>query len=80
MPRGLNNWTYKDVTSFLKKKGFSFYEQRSGSHEALISADGKNVVEINFHGNNTTFPIRTLETMIRQSDIPKKEWREWAQR
>lgn len=79
MPRGLNNWTYRDVVAFLKEKGFSFYTEREGSHEAWINQLTEHVVEINFHAGKSFLP-RTLETMIRQSGMSKKEWREWAQK
>lgn len=73
MPKGLQNWSYKDVISFLKERGFSFYKERQGSHEAWISSDGKAVVEINV--TKKPYPPLTLLTMIRQSCIDRKEWR-----
>lgn len=79
MPRGLNNWTYRDVVAFLKEKGFNFYTEREGSHEAWINHSTECVVEINFHARKS-FPPRTLETMIRQSGVSKREWREWTQK
>lgn len=78
MPKGLHNWTYREVTDFLKEKGFTLYNERKGSHEAWISKDEKAVVEVNFIQGNESYPIRTLETMIRQSGLDKKEWRKWA--
>lgn len=78
MPRGISNWSYKDVTSFLSEHSFVFFEQKEGSHEAWICEATEAIVEINFHGKNKAFPERTLETMIRQSKINKKEWRKWA--
>lgn len=79
MANGLNNWNYKDVCQFLRESGFTFLEYRKGSHEAWINHTTIAVVEINLHGTKS-FPIRTLETMIRQSKIDKKVWREWASR
>jgi predicted RNA binding protein YcfA (HicA-like mRNA interferase family) len=78
MPNGLNNWAYRDVTRFLKESGFMLYEQKSGSHEAWINNDKQSpaVVEINF--THRSYPVRTLETMIRQSKIERKAWRKWA--
>ena len=78
MPKGLKNWNYRDVTTFLKEKGFIFFEQKQGSHEAWISQDSRCVVEINY--TKKSYPPRTLETMIRQSDIAKKEWHNWTKR
>lgn len=79
MPHGIKNWVYKDVAAFLKEKGFVFYEERKGSHEAWVNPSTECVVEINYHAQKS-FPPRTLETMIRQSGIPKKEWRQWTQK
>ena len=77
MPRSLLNWSYKDVTGFLRDHGFEFMENRKGSHEAWINKENQAIVDINFHGSKE-FPPRTLETMIRQSKLDKKEWRTWA--
>ncbi|OGI64034.1 hypothetical protein A2914_02420 [Candidatus Nomurabacteria bacterium RIFCSPLOWO2_01_FULL_41_21] len=77
MPKGLLNWNFRDVTDFLKENGFEFNEQRKGSHEAWINVQTQAVVEINFHGSKSFRP-KTLETMIRQSKIDKKIWREWT--
>jgi len=77
MPRGLLNWSYKDVTEFLKDHGFEFKENKKGSHEAWIHNETQAIVDINFNGSKE-FPPRTLETMIRQSKLDKKEWRMWA--
>ena len=79
MAHGLSNWSYKDVTEFLKENGFEFFEHRKGSHEAWINRATNAVVEINVHGTKS-FVIRTLETMIRQSKIDKKVWRQWTTR
>ncbi len=77
MTRGLFNWCYSDVIAFLKENGFEYFEDRKGSHEAWINRTTNAVVEIQFHGQKSFVP-RTLETMIRQSKIDKKEWRKWA--
>lgn len=78
MPKGLHNWTYRDVVDFLREKGFTLYNERKGSHETWISKDKTAVVEVNFVQGNESYPIRTLETMIRQSKLDKKEWRKWG--
>ena len=77
MPNGLNNWNYKDICEFLKENGFTFFEFRKGSHEAWTNKTTGAVVEINVHGSKS-FAMRTLETMIRQSKIDKKIWRDWT--
>jgi predicted RNA binding protein YcfA (HicA-like mRNA interferase family) len=78
MPNGLNNWTYKDITRFLKESGFVLHHEKAGSHEAWANEKTSAVVEVNF--TSGSYPIRTLETMIRQSKIDKKEWRKWSSR
>ncbi|HEY4476979.1 MAG TPA: type II toxin-antitoxin system HicA family toxin [Candidatus Paceibacterota bacterium] len=79
MAKGLSNWGYQDVADFLKEHGFEFLEYRKGSHEAWLNRETNAVVEINVH-TSKSFAIRTLETMIRQSKIDKKTWREWTTR
>lgn len=76
MPRGIFNWSYTEVTAFLKENGFEFFEDRRGSHEAWINRATNAIVDIQFHGTKSFRP-RTLETMIRQSKIDKKIWRKW---
>lgn len=81
MPRGLRNWTYRDVTDFLRDHGFTFFEEREGSHEAWIRRDsnGKEfVVEVDFKQGGKAYPPLTLLTMIGQSGIERREWRRWA--
>jgi len=79
MPHGLFNWNYREVIDFLKENGFEFGNQKDGSHEAWINKKTQAIVDINFHSSKS-FPPRTLETMIRQSKINKKVWRDWASR
>jgi predicted RNA binding protein YcfA (HicA-like mRNA interferase family) len=76
MPRNLNNWSERDVISFLKEHGFAFYETRKGSHYAYINKTSGHIVEINIPKD--AYVLRTLETMIRQSGIPKQDWKDWA--
>ncbi len=77
MPKGLKNWTYKDVIDFLREKGFQFYAERKGSHEAWINNIGA-IVEVNYIQGGESYPLRTLKTMIRQSGIEQKEWIKWG--
>jgi predicted RNA binding protein YcfA (HicA-like mRNA interferase family) len=76
MPNGLSNWSEKDVSDFLKEKGFVFYEMRKGSHYAYINKATGCIVELSVPKDS--YIPRTLETMIRQSGISKKNWRDWA--
>ena len=80
MARRLHNWNYRNVTDFLKSRGFNFYKELRGSHQAWIkkgcSGAPKKVVEINFtHG---AYPPGTLKTIIRQSGIAENEWIAWT--
>jgi len=78
MPNGLNNWSERDVVDFLKENGFTFHEMRKGSHYAYINKSTGCIVEINIPQD--AYTPRTLETMIRQSGLSKKDWRKWAGR
>ena len=75
MPRGLFNWSERNVTDFLKENGFIFCEFRKGSHYAYINKEKNRIVEIS---KSDGYPPRTLETMIRQSGIDKNTWKKWA--
>lgn len=72
MPNGLRNWTYKDLSKFLKSRNFKLDYMKKGSHEFWINREKDKIVNVN--RTNATYPIKTLETMITQSGIPKKEW------
>ncbi len=76
MPRGLHNWAYKDVCTFLKEYGFEFNTYLFGSHESWLNKETSAVVEVN--RTKSSYPTLTLETMIRQSKLGKDIWREWA--
>lgn len=80
MPNGLKNWVYKDVIKFLKANGFLFSKELEGSHEAWIkmNVNPPAIVDIDFKKGSHSYPQRTLETMIGQSGLDKKVWREWA--
>src|ERR1044071_253703 len=77
--RRLRNWTYRNVTDFLKESGFSFSREIRGSHQAWsrrLDEGDEIVVEINF--THKSYPPKTLKTMVNQSGIPAKEWIKWA--
>ena len=80
MAKILHNWTYQDVTHFLKENGFDFFESLKGSHEAWVklgdNGEPDRIVEVNF--SHRSYPPKTLKIMIRQSGIDQKEWIEWA--
>ena len=77
MPRGLNNWTFKDVVDFLKENGFRETHTR-GSHFYYLGHFGGEArqTHVQFHGNKSIRP-RTLKSVIRQSGIPQEKWLNW---
>jgi hypothetical protein len=80
MTRRIFNWSYRDVTRFLKENGFTFYEFLGGSHERWIKRGAKGeifkAVEVNMAKGS--YPPKTLLTMISQSGIDKEEWAKWS--
>ena len=78
MPRGLNNWTFKDITDFLKEHDFRLTHTR-GSHFYYVGRSGgePRQTHIQYHGQKSIHP-RTLKSVIRQSGIPQAEWLQWG--
>ena len=74
MPRGLYNWTFKDVTNYLKAKGFILGHIK-GSHyfyEGIIDGIQRQVC-VPCHASIIISPD-TIQSIIKQSGIPKKNW------
>jgi predicted RNA binding protein YcfA (HicA-like mRNA interferase family) len=71
---------YRDVTDFLKEKGFSFFREAGGSHQQWIKrGTGKKsdrIVGVNF--THKSYPVKTLMRMIRASGIAEENWLGWA--
>jgi predicted RNA binding protein YcfA (HicA-like mRNA interferase family) len=74
MPRGILNWTFKDVVSVLREHRFNLNHIK-GSHYYYVGYVAKSLrqVTVPFHGSGTIKP-RTLRSIIRQSGIPRDEW------
>jgi predicted RNA binding protein YcfA (HicA-like mRNA interferase family) len=76
MARRLRNWTYRDVTAFLRKNGFSYLKGLKGSHQAWIKPgrdkSQNTVVEVSF--THSSYPMGTLKKMILESGIDLEEW------
>jgi predicted RNA binding protein YcfA (HicA-like mRNA interferase family) len=74
MPKRFFNWTFKDVESFLKEKGFKLNYTNSSHFYYVGYRKGilRNVC-VPFHGNKPIKP-RTLKGIILQSGIDSKEW------
>jgi len=77
MARGLKNWTCREVTEFLKDRGF-YFSHTKGSHYFYVKkAEKEYTVEVNFLTGGESYPPLTMKTMIINSGIPEKEWRDW---
>jgi predicted RNA binding protein YcfA (HicA-like mRNA interferase family) len=76
MPRGINNWTFREVTGFLKKRGFVLDRTR-GSHHTFVyeSLDGAVfTVVVPYHGRNHAIHPRTFKSIVTHSGIPLEDW------
>jgi hypothetical protein len=80
MPNRFRNWSYRNLTDFLREKGFSLFKEIGGSHQQWIkrSVDGKpdKILEIYFRHN--AYPMKTIQTTARKSGIPEDEWLKWS--
>ena len=74
MPRGISNWTFRDVRYFLLDHGFNLHHVR-GSHYYFKRYDKGRffMTHVQYHGAKS-IPVGTLNAIIRQSGIPKEEW------
>lgn len=74
MPKGLFNWTFKDVESFLKENGFSLSYTNASHYYYIGMYKGilRNVC-VPFHARKSIKP-RTLKGIIIQSGIPREKW------
>lgn len=74
MTRGLFNWTFSNVESFLKEHGF-ILNYTNASHYYYVGRYGGQLrnVCVPFHGKTALKP-RTFKGIILQSGIPQKEW------
>ena len=71
MPRGYNNWNFKQVESVLKENGFVLHHT-NGSHYYYIG-NSMSLVCVPFHGKKAIKP-RTMKGIILQSSLPKEVW------
>jgi len=75
MPRGIRNWTYRDVASFLAGHGFMLHHTR-GSHHYFLGKVAGNMrqVSVQYHASKS-IPLGTMKAIMRQSGIPENVWR-----
>lgn len=74
MTRGLMNWTFRDIDSFLKENNFILHNT-NGSHyyyRGHINGVLK-IVCVPFHGSKNIKP-RTVRAIIIQSGIDQNKW------
>ena len=73
---------YRDVTTILKNLGFQQESGTGSSHQTwVLTRDHISyAVTVAFHGANKEFKRGTLDSMIRQSGFPKKEFYEALRR
>ncbi len=74
MTNGVFNWKFKDVKNFLEDRGFRL-NYVNASHYYYTGMVNKILrhVCVPFHTSKTIKP-RTLNGIILQSGIPRKEW------
>ena len=74
MPRGLMNWSFRDVETLLKEHHFHLNYVK-GSHYYYIGSVNKTMRQVCVprHGNLSIKP-RTIKGIILQSGIDKKIW------
>lgn len=78
MTRGLHNWTFADVSKFLKAHGFIQHGKVRGSHfhYKKITQEKSFLVVVAFHGSKS-IPRGTMNSIVRQSGIEKSVWEHW---
>ena len=80
MTRRLHNWTYENVTDFLKENGFGFFKEVKGSHQAWIKRGLDDVpdVVVGLHFTGGSYSIKAMKRMVRDSGISEEEWLKWS--
>jgi predicted RNA binding protein YcfA (HicA-like mRNA interferase family) len=69
--------TYREFIAIIEKHNFRCDRQQGGSHRQYTCVIGKQVlrVTISYHNINDEIKPATLESMIRQSGLPKNLFR-----
>jgi len=80
MARRLHNWSYYEVTDFLKENGFTFYKEVGGSHEAWIKPGKDDVPDtiVGLHFTHTNYHVETMKRIVRKSGIDEEIWIKWG--
>lgn len=74
MPKGIRNWTYRDVKEFLIKHNFQYHYANGSHHYYVGHIRHIRIVTVPFHGKNKSIKPRTMNSIITQSGIEKSEW------
>lgn len=71
--------TYAEFIEIIKLNGFTFLRHGATSHQRWFRDCGERVyfVDISFHSGGDYIPAGTLQSMIRQSGLPKKLFRKY---
>lgn len=78
MPRGNRNWQFKDVKGFALLWGFSEIPPNKDSHYVFVDPKrNSSIIEVQYHAGKSIHP-RTIDSCIRNSGIPKKEWKKYV--
>ena len=74
MPRGISNWTFRDIQTFLLKHGFTHHHVR-GSHYYFKKYANERlyITHVQHHGAKS-IPAGTMNAIIRQSGISREVW------
>ncbi|MBU1255436.1 type II toxin-antitoxin system HicA family toxin [Patescibacteria group bacterium] len=70
----MKSLTAKQTIKILEKHGFILSRQK-GSHKIYRHSESKVIVPVSIHGGNKPIPIGTFLAIIKQSKIPKKEFK-----
>lgn len=65
--------TFREFITIIEQHKFYFFRQE-GSHRQYKDPSGK-VVTVAYHNINDAILLKTLESMIRQSGLPKRLFR-----
>jgi len=68
----LSGFKYREIIKILKKLGFEFYRQASGSHEIWFNPSTKRFTTIPNHSGD--LPEGTLRAILKQAGIDVNEF------
>jgi hypothetical protein len=80
MTKNLSNWTYENVTTFLKKNGFDYFDDISGIGKGWMTFKETGEIDrvVQVPRKYSFYKENALQKMIRQSGIAEEEWLKWV--